>query len=35
MPIYVELIVLLLLAYILGLALGWGIWGRQTGKGED
>lgn len=35
MPIYVELIVLLLLAYVLGLALGWGIWGRTGSMTED
>lgn len=30
MPIVIELVVLLLLAYATGLAIGWGIWGRTT-----
>lgn len=28
MPITVELIVLMLAAYLAGLAIGWGLWGR-------
>ena len=33
MPIVIELVVLLLLAYAIGLALGWGLWGRTGGPG--
>jgi hypothetical protein len=29
MPLVIELTVLLLLAYVFGLAIGWGIWGRD------
>ncbi len=29
MPIWLELLVLLLLAYALGIGLGWVIWGRE------
>lgn len=32
MPIVIELVVLLLLAYAIGLAIGWGIWGRSSGS---
>lgn len=32
MPIWLELVVLALFAYFLGIALGWAIWGR-AGKG--
>lgn len=36
MPIWMELLVLALIAYAVGLALGWAIWGRaQTGRDED
>lgn len=28
MPIWLELLALMLVAYAAGLALGWGIWGR-------
>jgi len=36
MPIWMELAVLMLVAYAAGLALGWAIWGRvQTGRDED
>lgn len=34
MPIWLELTVLLLLAYFVGLALGWTLWGR-AGNGND
>lgn len=30
MPIVIELVVLLLLAYAIGMAVGWGIWGRSN-----
>lgn len=29
MPIVIELSLLLLLAYAAGLAIGWGVWGRN------
>lgn len=38
MPIWLELLVLALLAYAVGLALGWLLWGRtasDAGKGEN
>jgi hypothetical protein len=35
MPIWVELMVLMLAAYGAGLAIGWGIWGRQAGETDD
>jgi hypothetical protein len=36
MPIWMELLVLMLVAYAAGLALGWAIWGRDTtGRDED
>jgi len=28
MPIWIELVVLMLVAYALGLGIGWAIWGR-------
>ena len=28
MPIWMELLVLLIIAYVVGLALGWLLWGR-------
>lgn len=28
MPVWLELIILLLLAYAIGLAIGWAFWGR-------
>jgi hypothetical protein len=28
MPIWLELLVLALIAYVLGIAVGWAIWGR-------
>jgi hypothetical protein len=30
MPIWFELLVLALIAYVLGLAIGWAVWGRGT-----
>ncbi len=29
MPLWIELLLLILLPYLLGLALGWAIWGRS------
>lgn len=34
MPIWLELLVLALIAYGVGLALGWAIWGRAGGETE-
>ncbi len=34
MPIWLELLVLMLLAYTVGLALGWALWGRTARKEE-
>lgn len=31
MPIWMEVLVLMVLAYLVGLALGWAIWGRSNG----
>lgn len=31
MPIWLELLVLMLLAYAAGLAIGWALWGRAIG----
>ncbi len=30
MPIWMEVLVLMLLAYAVGLGLGWAIWGRDS-----
>lgn len=30
MPIWLELLVLMLAAYVIGLAIGWAIWGRGS-----
>ena len=30
MPIWIELLVLALLAYVAGLAIGWALWGRSA-----
>jgi len=30
MPIWIEVLVLMLLGYAVGLALGWAIWGRTN-----
>lgn len=36
MPIWLELLVLLMIAYAVGIAIGWAIWGRrQAGTGDD
>jgi hypothetical protein len=35
MPIWVELLVLLLVTYGLGLGIGWAVWGRMPANGED
>jgi len=34
MPIWLELLVLMLVAYAAGLAIGWSIWGRGA-TGDD
>ena len=34
MPIWMELLVLLLVAYAIGLGIGWALWGRNTGESE-
>jgi len=36
MPIWIELVVLMLVAYAAGLAIGWAFWGRDhTGRDAD
>ena len=36
MPIWLELLVLLMVAYVLGLAIGWLLWGRaETGRSGE
>ncbi len=30
MPIWMEVLVLMLFAYAIGLGLGWAVWGRDT-----
>ena len=36
MPIVVEVVVLALLAYLIGLAFGWALWGRAgQSEGEE
>lgn len=36
MPIWLELIVLLEVTYLLGIGIGWAIWGRTAdGEGEQ
>ena len=35
MPIWMELMVLMLVAYGTGLAIGWGIWGRRARESDD
>lgn len=32
MPIWLELLVLALIAYGVGIAIGWAIWGRASGE---
>ena len=34
MPIFMELLVLLMIAYVVGLALGWLLWGRAETERE-
>lgn len=34
MPIWLELLVLLMLAYTVGLGIGWLLWGRATESSE-
>lgn len=33
MPIWLELAVLMLIAYAVGVAIGWAIWGRSSAEG--
>ena len=35
MPIWVELLILSLVAYTMGLGLGWALWGRAGDKASD
>lgn len=35
MPIWLELLVLLLLVFAGGLALGWALWGRAPARGSE
>src|SRR5690606_4743324 len=35
MPIWMELVVLMLVAYGAGLAIGWAIWGRRDREDQD
>ena len=38
MPIWLELLVLLMIAYAVGIAIGWAVWGRrrsETGNEKD
>lgn len=32
MPIWMELLVLMLVAYVVGIAIGWILWGRELSK---
>jgi len=34
MPIVFELVVLMLVAYAIGVAIGWALWGRDDVRGE-
>lgn len=34
MPIWLELLMLMLVAYAAGLAIGWALWGRGTAEDE-
>ena len=34
MPIWLELLVLLLVTYVVGMGIGWAIWGRNVPSGE-
>ena len=35
MPIWLELLVLLMVAYLVGLAIGWLLWGRANTEREQ
>lgn len=35
MPIWLELLVLLLIAYAVGLGIGWVLWGRAVDAGAE
>ena len=35
MPIWTELLVLLLVAYAAGIAIGWSVWGRGAMEDDD
>jgi hypothetical protein len=35
MPIWLELLVLLVLTYAVGMAIGWAIWGRAAPEAKD
>ena len=35
MPIWLELMVLLLVTYVLGMGIGWAIWGRAPAEKKD
>lgn len=35
MPIWLELLALMLVAYAAGLALGWAIWSRAEAQGDE
>lgn len=34
MPLWLEVLVLVQIGYGAGMALGWLVWGRQTGRGD-
>lgn len=34
MPIWLELLVLLIVTYFVGVAIGWLVWGRSTDNGR-
>ena len=35
MPILLELLVLLLITYAIGMGIGWAIWGRSAAEARD
>ena len=35
MPVWMELLVLMLVAYAVGLGVGWALWGRNSGEAND
>lgn len=35
MPIWLELMVVLLIAYAIGLGIGWAFWGREGAETKD